>query len=199
MITRDEIWRSVYGAWQLFLDRPDARSYFDTSLDGFWRSFQAIILIAPLYAIIEFVTFSNFGLLDVGAGIGGEAYFWARTLSLVVDWIGLPIVLAALSGPLGIGRTYASFIVVRNWAAVLMVLPQAALAAVQAALGLSLAFTALISLFILAAILRLAYLNARRIMEAAIGLAIGVVALDFFLSLFIRSAVNLLFGLPAEA
>ena len=48
---RAEIARSLTGAWRLFLGRPDAMRFFDTSVDGFWRSFRAIILVAPLYAL----------------------------------------------------------------------------------------------------------------------------------------------------
>jgi hypothetical protein len=51
MIDRDEINSSLTGAWKIFLDRPDALQHFDTSYAGFWRSFQAIFLIAPLYAV----------------------------------------------------------------------------------------------------------------------------------------------------
>ena len=48
---RAEIERSLTGAWRLFLGKPDAMRQFDSSVDGFWRSFRAIVLIAPLYAL----------------------------------------------------------------------------------------------------------------------------------------------------
>ena len=47
----DEIQTSIYGAWRLA--RGDVRgiSLFDATYRGFWRSFIAMILIAPLYAV----------------------------------------------------------------------------------------------------------------------------------------------------
>ena len=54
MITRDEITRSLTGAWEIFVDRPNAMRHFDTDYAGFWRSFQAILLIAPLYGLTVF-------------------------------------------------------------------------------------------------------------------------------------------------
>ena len=51
MLERDEIARSLTGAWELFLDRPDAMRRFDISMTGFWRSFRAIVLVLPAYLV----------------------------------------------------------------------------------------------------------------------------------------------------
>ena len=50
-MNRAEIERSLTGAWRLFLGKPDAMRFFDASVEGFWRSFGAIVLVAPLYAL----------------------------------------------------------------------------------------------------------------------------------------------------
>jgi hypothetical protein len=49
---RDENARSLTGAWHLFLDRSDAMRFFDVSVDGFWRSFGAILLILLAYILV---------------------------------------------------------------------------------------------------------------------------------------------------
>ena len=41
---------SLNAVWLLFLDRRGADPLFDSSVEGFWRSFRAIVLVAPLYA-----------------------------------------------------------------------------------------------------------------------------------------------------
>ena len=51
VITLDEIARSLQGAWLLFLDRANAMRLFDASYGGFWRSFQAVVLVAPAYEL----------------------------------------------------------------------------------------------------------------------------------------------------
>ena len=47
MIGRAEIERAIVGSWRLFTGKGDALTYFDTSRDGFWRSFQVVALVAP--------------------------------------------------------------------------------------------------------------------------------------------------------
>ena len=54
MPSRDEIVQSLTGAWMLFLDRRNAMRYFDVSVDGFWRSFAAIIFVVPAYALFSY-------------------------------------------------------------------------------------------------------------------------------------------------
>ena len=47
-----EIVYGVFGAWRLFRRDSGAMTYFDDSVDGFWKSFFAAVLIAPAYGII---------------------------------------------------------------------------------------------------------------------------------------------------
>ena len=46
-LDRDEIARSLTGAWRVFLDKADAAGFFDLTVSGFWRSFRAIVLMIP--------------------------------------------------------------------------------------------------------------------------------------------------------
>lgn len=199
MITSNEIIRSVYGSWEVFLDRPGATRHFDTDYAGFWRSFQAIVLVAPFYAVSVMVAYWTLvERVPEAAFIDAGAYAWARAVTLVLDWVALPIVLALAAGALDIKRTYASYIVVRNWSTVLVVVPYAAIALLELMIGTT-GFSLILTLLALAAVIRLAYLVARRAMDAGVGLAVGIVVLDFLLSLFLRTGTNLLFGLPPAA
>ena len=47
-----EIAYAFYGAWRLAHLDASGLKYFDTSLDGFWKSFFAAVLVAPAYALI---------------------------------------------------------------------------------------------------------------------------------------------------
>ena len=41
---------NLAGAWQVMLGRPEGLDRLDTSLEGFWRSFGVIVLVAPFAA-----------------------------------------------------------------------------------------------------------------------------------------------------
>ena len=50
---QQEVIRSIYGAWRLpWLDRS-GMGHFNLSVDGFWRSFFAAVLVAPTGRDVE--------------------------------------------------------------------------------------------------------------------------------------------------
>ena len=92
MITSDEITRSLTGAWEIFIDRPNAMRHFDTDYAGFWRSFQAILLIAPLYGLTVFAAYrALLARMPASEVPEGAVFLWARIATLGFDWITLPI------------------------------------------------------------------------------------------------------------
>lgn len=195
MLARDEIARSLTGAWELFLDRPGAVRRFDVSIDGFWRSFAAVVLVIPSYAFAVLADERMAAAVDLAATAqGGAAMAIEKGLALAVDWVALPLILAALARPLGIGRHYATFVIARNWCAVIAAVPFGAvgllmaIGLVGADLGSVLMFAALV------AVLRYNYLVARRALEASLGFAIGIVILDFAVSLTIALALGSAFA-----
>jgi hypothetical protein len=195
MLGREEILRSLSAAWRLFLNQPAAMRDFDVSVDGFWRSFAAIGLIVPVYAltaIAEYQVMMSDAVADQNSS--GAAFAFDKMLTLGVDWIALPILLAALARPLGITRNYPAFVVARNWASVLAILPFGAIALLYGLGAFGTDASNFLSLAFLIVILRYNFVIARRALEASIGLAIGLVALDFVVSLAIADGMDALFG-----
>lgn len=194
MLRREEVTGSLQGAWDLFLDRPGAMGWFDLSIDGFWRSFRAVVFLIPAYLVT--------GLADrqiVAAELGIEPRFDGRflaenALGLILDWIALPLILALMARPLGIASRYTAFVVARNWCAVIAVIPfgVVALLMVSGLVGPELASTLMLAALLI--VLRYNYLVARRSLDAGMGLAIGIVALDFAVSLTIGLALHAAFG-----
>ncbi len=189
---RDEIVRSLSAAWDLFVDRPGAMRGFDLSVDGFWRSFGAVVLVAPSYVLAvlaERRIAIETGLSDQS----GASFFVQNVLGLGIDWVALPLVLALLAQPLGIARHYPEFVVARNWGAVIAAVPFGAigLLILVGLLGGELAnLLMLASLFV---VLRYTYLIARRALDASLGFAIGIVVFDFVLSLMIALTLDGIF------
>jgi hypothetical protein len=189
--------RSLTGVWRLFLNKPDALRFLDTSADGFWRSFRAIVLVAPLYAITALADWGDLHADSVpDDGLTGGAYFAAKLLTLGLDWVTLPALLGLMAGLIGIRRGYPAYVVARNWGTVLTITPFAAIAVLDllGILGPGLLF--LPSVVALAAALRFSYLVARKTLGVGMDVAIGLVALDFLVSLALLTVIGQIFGVP---
>ena len=138
-----------------------------------------------------------------GAPTAGDAafapatFFLARAVTLLLDWVTLPLLLAALAPMLGIRQAYAPYMVARNWGSLLTIIPFVALSvlevtgviegqAVLVAIGAALALS-----------LRYSYLAARRALGVPVDVAVGFVVLDFLVSLAITRVVAYALGVDA--
>ena len=112
---RAEISSSLYGAWRLFRMDPDAMRWFDTSLDGFWRSFFGAVIALPAFLLgfgYHVATMEAPPNLVVVVVVGAIAY--------AASWVVFPVIAAFVVRPMGYGGTYVPYIVVRNWAGALV-------------------------------------------------------------------------------
>ena len=64
MISGQYVTNALYGAYRLARADTNGLSYFDNSNAGFWRSFYAAVLIAPLFLILLII---RFNVDDIGA------------------------------------------------------------------------------------------------------------------------------------
>jgi hypothetical protein len=198
LISRAEAERSLTGVWRLFLNKPDALRFLDTSAEGFWRSFRAIILVAPLYAITALSDRNDIlsdSVADEGFSTGSFAL--AKLLTLCIDWVTLPILLGLIADLIGIRRGYPAFMVARNWGTVLTIVPFAAISLLDLIGFLTPDLMFLPSLVALGATLRFSYLAARRTLGVGMDVAIGLVALDFLVSLAILTVIDQIFAVPS--
>lgn len=179
------------GVIAVIFGRTVAADAFDLSIRGFWASFGAVVLILPSFAVglsaqarfIEMAPVDN-GTLSIPAAIA----------SLVAQWVALPVMLALLARPLGLAARYVGFIVVRNWAAVVI----SALVAVPALLfnlGL-LGVEAFILLNLLAyvAAIVIQYRVIRRMLAPTAITAVGFVVLDVLLGVLLDATIIRLVG-----
>lgn len=197
MITSTEIRAALDGSWMLLRNQPQGMAYFDQSLQGFWRSFGVLFLIAPIFAISAFAERKLLIAERVadGGAFPDSAYWTAQFLSLGIDWIMLPIVLALLAGPIGISRHYVPYVVVRNWTSILASMPYFLTALLYLAGIISPGVMVLLSLTSLIIVLWYRFLIARIALQASISLAIGIVVLDILLSLVIGQVAGRLWAL----
>jgi len=196
MPTREEIVRSLTGAWEIFLDRPDAMRRFDVSVRGFWRSFGALFLVVPFYAVSALSERAVAkGDAILAANFSDAAFIFDKAVALCVDWVALPLLLALLATRLGITRTYPAFIIARNWASVLSIVPFGLISLLYVLDILGSDTADVLSLATVFVVLRYNYLIARRALDVGVGFAAALVVSDFALSMLIGAVIDLTFGL----
>ena len=180
MLSAREAATSLYGAYRLA--RFDARgmTYFETSLAGFWRSFYAAVIVAPLYAVLLLMRHA----VDT-TGVGAVRFASVEAIAYVIAWVAFPLVMVSLARVLDREERYLGYIVAYNWASVLqngLYLPLVMLGAA----GVIPAGTAgPLSLIALSLILVYGWFIAKVALDVGAGTAVALVALDLVLSVFI--------------
>ena len=177
---------NLAGAWAVMRGRADGLTRLDLSLEGFWRSFAAIVLLAP-FALLALISQQR---LAEAAGEGPAGGLGLEAVALVVDWFAFPLVFAALARPLGLGARYVPFIVARNWASVLIA---AMVAVVHAAHVVGLVPPQFAQFLLFAAIvvaLHFSYMIARTALGVPMGLAAPIVVLDLLISITVWAVVD---------
>ncbi len=101
--------RSLAGAWQLIKLNPRAMDYFDKSADGFWKSFWAIILVAPVFFLGLGVSF------DAAVEQGHQVSFTAHVVEFLLRLPLIALVMVYFTKFLKIDAHYSEMIVAFNW------------------------------------------------------------------------------------
>ncbi|MFW6077318.1 MAG: hypothetical protein ACOC71_06180 [Hyphomicrobiales bacterium] len=112
----EEATQSLYASWLLLIRDTDGYRHFDQSEAGFWRSFSAIIIVAPLYLYAS----------TVYVEMPGEAAppapsVVAALAGLVLQWVGWPLAMVFIARFAGLSQAYARYIIAYNWSSVLVV------------------------------------------------------------------------------
>ena len=181
----EEASRSLYGSWLLLMRNIDGYRHFAQSEQGFWRSFSAILLIAPLYL---YATTVQVELPDEAAV---EAPSLAAAMAgLVLQWVGWPLVMVLVARLAGLQRSYARYIIAYNWTSVLVI---AVMTPPLLLLDLGLIepeLALLMSFVLLMATLYYRWFVARTALETTGILAMALVISDFVLSLAVTRLVS---------
>ncbi|MGH6924724.1 MAG: hypothetical protein ACRED5_13385 [Propylenella sp.] len=181
---------NLAGAWEVMLGRPEGLNRLDTSLEGFWRSFAAVILLVP------FALLALFSQEPLAEQTGGSAPHLSGSglalegIALLADWFAFPVVFALVARPFGLGSRYVPFIVTRNWAAVIIGAMVGVVHALHLAGVLPTALVPYLLLVAIAVALRFSYVIARTTLAVSMGMAIPIVMLDLLLSLTIWSVFD---------
>ena len=112
MLTARELSYGLFGAWRMALFDRSAMACFDTSVDGFWKSFWAAAIVAP-----SFIIMTAFGIsqADLPERIGFVEIALVEASRYVIAWVAFPLLMTTIADLLQRGERYAGFIVASNW------------------------------------------------------------------------------------
>jgi len=190
MPSSQEIVGSLYGAWRILRMDPAALGHFNQSIDGFWRSFFAIVLVLPIFAFVTYVGIDATPDEEAERVLARGPLVVIHALALLLAWAAFPAAMIWLSRMLGLGHRYVTYIIVWNWSNVISaaiflfvmlllvtgLLPQG----VGAGLGI----------FAFGYVLFYSYLVARAGLACPAGTAIGIVVFEVVLEHVIDLAVT---------
>lgn len=185
MPSQAEIRQALEGAWLLAKGDASGMGRFDLSVDGFWRSFSAILIVAPAYALLLLEQYGRLGWPEQTV-----ATVMAELIAYVAGWLTFPVAAIFLTRLLGLSSRYVPLIVASNWTAVL----QITLYMGVVILGLPMP-EQLRTLFLLAAtiaVLVYQWFVVRTALETSSGTAFGLVVIDILLSLAVSRAIDAL-------
>lgn len=114
MISMTEVARGLTGAIELARGNPSGLGYFDDSRHGFWQSFWAAGLVAPLHLTVSLLYYTD---AELAAGPG--LYLLVEALTYVIGWTAFPVVMLSLTQVMGKTDKYIRTIVAYNWAGAL--------------------------------------------------------------------------------
>ncbi len=187
MISLREAANGMYGAYRLARGDTGGMAYFNTTVEGFWRSFYAAGLVAPLFLILLGVRYQS-GHVDAAVW----RYLSIQSIAYVTAWVAFPLLMSSLARALDRDDQYIPYIVAYNWASVW-----------QNALYLPFLIFADYSLFpsgvagplnfiLLAVVLLYFWFVTRTALVLGPLTAVGLVAVDFLLGLFINVVAQIM-------
>jgi len=176
----NETLRALYGTWRIARGDANGLTFFDFSLNGFWRSFLAAIIVFPAFAFLRW-----HDLLDAPENFPAGRYMTVEVIAYVIKWLAFPVLMYQVIPMLGRTERYIGFITVYNWSSVLQ------MAVYLVALLLGVLFPMLGSGgFVMVAVLAMLVYGvyiARLTLSVPIATASAIVMADFLLSMVITS------------
>lgn len=165
----------------------DAWKRFEVSLNGFWASFAAIVLIAPVYLFAAAIEPAAAGQAPAAVEVRSP---WRLLLILLVQWGLWPLIMYHVARHFDVTRNYIRYIIAYNWSSVIIAAIQAPPLILYAMAAIGLSGAAVLVLLALLVSLYFRFVVARDGLEVSAPMATALVLADLAISL----AVNRLAG-----
>ena len=187
MITAAEFRSAVGGALRLARFDPQAFNAFNRTLEGFWHSFFAAVIVGPLQLLLSFEIAGNSG---GAAQIGDD---WPLgLLAFIVHWLAFPVVMLSAVDWLDRRHRYFVFMVALNWSNLVQVGLLLLVYSPAAAMLLPAPMLRLVGSVAVAYILVYEWFIAKIGLDISGGRAVAIVLLDSLIgfAIFILAAIG---------
>lgn len=196
MPSLDEILNSLLGSYHLALRDTDGYRYFNNTAEGFWRSFAAILVIAPLILILSQIDIElQIQLAEERNEVVAPTIDYGRLIVvMILEWIAFPVAMVFVARALDLSHRYAGYIIVYNWSSILIT---AALSVPMLLFWIGIAgpsATIALSFVLFLPVFYYRWFIALTALDTTSTIAVSLVILEFLLSLVIASASAVVFG-----
>lgn len=178
MITVREVSHGLFGAWRLAHLDPSGMRFFDATITGFWRSFWAAAIVAPVYIVMIGVRLSAREEIADPVRI-----VLIEVIAYIIAWTAFPVVAWQIVLVLGRAGRYIAYIVAFNWGNVLQVAALIPVMLIGATGILPDVLTQILGFAVLLALLFYHYFIARTALGIDAIPAIGLVLMDLLLTI----------------
>lgn len=158
----------------------------DGSVDGFWKSFYAAVLLAPAYALMLWM--GRYGQME---GIDVGAVFFVEATAYIGAWLFWPVLASEVCRVLDPKLDARTYIVACNWSELWIMLVRFPLLALLVSGVFSDGLYAMVSLITLLAVLYYRYLIARQTLPAETPFATGIAITDLIAGLLWRFGTDM--------
>ncbi len=186
MISREEVYRAIGGAFRLAGRDRSGMTAFNVTTAGFVHSFAAIVLLAPFYLVLVLIEHAP-------SGAPLEHVLLVEGLSYLCGWLAFPLLLIPLCRLLDLGQQYVPYVVAYNWSQVVLMslwLPLAALLA-SGILGHAPGIVAGVAGF--AAAYYYLWFVTRTALKTSGSIAFGIAVVEYLSGLLIHTLISRLF------
>jgi hypothetical protein len=186
-----EIEQAAIGCWSIVRGSEAGAQRFDLSIDGFWRSFYWAFVLAILDTLDAWSAHAAVDSGEDGSGSGSGILLVATTaIASFLTFCLFPVIVGALAKPMGLTKPYATYIIVRNWLTMFLMLPVYVIDGLTDLDILPEELRAILVLILVVATLFASMRIARVLLSTSRSLAIGFALLDFLLALLIGEAAT---------
>ena len=117
-----EIISSAYGAWRLARFDANGMAYFKLSVEGFWHSFFAAVLLTPAYVLLVLMRTAGLNMDSAEpVSIAKDPSLAFEAFTYLSGWIIWPITMLFVARLFGQIQNYAAYIIVYNWGNVIQI------------------------------------------------------------------------------
>jgi hypothetical protein len=187
MISARDVRHALTGAVLLARGDRAGIAYFDDTPSGFWHSFWAAAVVAPVWLLL-------LAIAGPDTDAGPLRVVFAEIVEYALLWTAFPLVLHEILARSGTDEHFCRYISAHNWASV--IIAPAMLVAIIIGMAVPLDILRFLPLLVIVSSLVYEWFMAKVTLEVSGATAAGIAAMDFFLGLMINLVVEALLAAP---